>query len=78
MQFNIVHCVYIKYIVAYRPVARQRPRNKQSESSGTRFYNNRITVGDGFREPVAGQLQQLDYKNGNGAVFYVIHAEKLS
>jgi hypothetical protein len=27
---------------------------------------------------VARQLQQLDYNNGNGGVFYVVRAEELS
>jgi hypothetical protein len=29
-------------------------------------------------QPVSRQLQQLDYKNGNGGVFYVVRAEELS
>jgi hypothetical protein len=28
-------------------------------------------------QPVATQLQQLDYNNGNGGVFYVVCAEEL-
>jgi hypothetical protein len=29
-------------------------------------------------QPDARQLQQLDYNNGNGGVFYVVRAEELS
>jgi hypothetical protein len=29
-------------------------------------------------QPVARQLQQLDYENGSGGVVYVIRAEELS
>jgi hypothetical protein len=28
-------------------------------------------------QPVARQLQQLDYNSGNGGVFYVVHAKEL-
>jgi hypothetical protein len=44
----------------------------------TRLYNNRVTVGNGVMQPVTRQLQQLDYRNGNGDVFYVARAEELS
>jgi hypothetical protein len=37
-----------------------------------------VTVGNGVMLPVARQLQQIDYNNGNGGVFYVVRAEELS
>jgi hypothetical protein len=47
------------YIVVYRPVVRQRPRDKQRDNS--RCYATArqtiITVGNGVIEPVARQLQ---------------------
>jgi hypothetical protein len=43
--------------VAYRPVARQRPQNKQWAKWLACPYNNRVTVGNGVMQPVAKQLQ---------------------
>jgi hypothetical protein len=44
----------------------------------TCLYNNRVTVENCVMEPVARQLQQLDYNNGNRGVFYVVYAKELS
>jgi hypothetical protein len=40
--------------------------------------NNRDTVGNGGMQPIARQLQQLDYNNGNRGFLYVYRAEALS
>jgi hypothetical protein len=75
--------LYLEYIVAYIPVARQGPRNKRDNSRcyanvrETRVCN-RVTLGNGITQPVARQLQQLYYSNLNGGVSYVVHAEELS
>jgi hypothetical protein len=70
--------------VVYKPIASQRPRNKRDNSRcfatawETRLYSNRDTVGNGVMQPIARQLQQLDYDDRNGGVFYVVRAKELS
>jgi hypothetical protein len=44
----------------------------------TRFYNNRVTFGNGVRQLVARQLQEFDYNNGNGSLFYVVRDEEIT
>jgi hypothetical protein len=87
----IITCLWVRtissniiYIVTYRPVARQRPQNKEGDKSRcyaterlTCLYNNRFTFGNGDMQSVVRQLQQLDYNNGNGGVLCVILAEEL-
>jgi hypothetical protein len=41
-------------------------------------HTSTVTVWNGVTQPVATQLQQLNYNNGNGDVFYVARAEELS
>jgi hypothetical protein len=57
-------------IVAHRHVAKHELRNTP--------YNNRVTVGNGVMQPVARQLKQLNYNNGNGGDFCMVRAEELS
>jgi hypothetical protein len=46
--------------------------------SGKHSSTTRAAVGNGVMQPIARQLQHLDYNNGNGGVFYVVRAEELS
>jgi hypothetical protein len=49
-----------------------------TQHRGKHVSTTRVTAGNGVMQPVTRQLQQLDYKNVNGDVFYVVHAEELS
>jgi hypothetical protein len=57
--------------VAYKPVARQRPKNKETRAVAVQrrckhTLRTMFSVGNGVMQPVARQLQHLHFNNGNG------------
>jgi hypothetical protein len=64
--------IFTVSIVTYRPVAGQRPRNKHETTAVAMKQRSKhasttiVTVGKGVMQPVANQMQHLDYSNSNG------------
>jgi hypothetical protein len=67
-------------MVLYDPFARKdlKTNNATTAVLMQHLYSNRVIAWNGFMQPIARQLQQLDYNNGNESVFYVVSADELS